>query len=140
MKSEEEWSTRALELLREEGALRVRVGEVLYGLLTFEVRAAMQLGHEMADARAEEIAARFEACDRDCAFKFTNYPGAAAIARAFISKPEPKNREQVLEEALREVLGGGCSCEMYRTVPPMHEHNEHCSVEIARRALEWKPS
>lgn len=61
--------------------------------------AALQLGQEMADARAEEIAKRFEL---GLALSMPDRNYAARTARSFVS--HRKTREEVLEEALKEIV------------------------------------
>jgi hypothetical protein len=64
---------------------------------------AIQLGREMADERAEEIARLCEARQTDTGSAWDLCQGiAAALARSTITKP--KTREQVLEDAAREAL------------------------------------
>jgi len=86
-----------------------------------------------ADARAEEIAWNIQkrllpsgySIEAACAW-YLGTNAAADIARATITKP--KTREQVLEEALREIQAGANPDKMH----------ESYLGEVARRALEWK--
>ena len=64
------------------------------------------------------------------------------VCDAHITYPErhtcpvkPKTREQVLEEALKEIH---CFCEDYGSLG-RPGHWRGCAFEIARSALEWKP-
>lgn len=97
--------------------------------------AALKLGQEMADARAEEIAQMIASFS----LKDTHAPtraelaecvlaAAAKIARSFIAKP--KTREQVLEEALREIEP--------LTTNETWQQEAIRKSDVARRALEWK--
>lgn len=104
------WEKRARELVSAKG----KDARNFEWVPAPAVEAMLKLGHEMADARAEEIAARCEGV-------------AASIARAFISKP--KTREQVLEEALRRIADDAMKDNVFGDG----------KREIARQALEWKP-
>jgi hypothetical protein len=121
--SVKDWEARALELL--PGPFRTTDGAR---------KAMLQLGHEMADARAKEIAQTLDS------FGSVPLSGrcAADIARSTITPP--KTRELALEEALRYILAGP------NFVHPGYDeafHRSWCSlcrsVDDARRALEWKP-
>lgn len=97
---------------------------------------------EAADERAEEIA---KACEQSVDNQQRASAGwsmeeaewrqglrqGASIARSTIQKP--KTREQVLEEALREIDDFGKE----RTAAALASMKN--PYEIARRALEWKP-
>lgn len=73
---------------------------------------------------AEEIAQLFEGISRNQPYAGDLREWGAQLARSTIQNP--KTREQVLEEALRQIRAGtDCA-----GTPP---------YEIARRALEWKP-
>ena len=121
-----DWEKRARELLVEKR--RQHDDHVPYADWPV-VEMALQLGREMADERAEEIARRIEISGvshpTDKEWTLTSVwtrcvERTADIARSTIQKP--KTRERVLEEALREI------------------HNSHASqfcADIARRALEW---
>jgi hypothetical protein len=109
--SEKDWEKRAREIIPGMGQVSVpldKFGELFVG-------AALKLGGEMADARAEEIA---HACARHADL------WAADVALATITKP--KTREQVLEEALREIVDGDT-------------WTISCATAVARKALDWKP-
>lgn len=106
---------------------------------------ALQLAREMADARAEEIAGWLRLLhhsrpelegDRE---QYALLTAAKDIERRYCKKP--KTREQVLEEALREIDGlvevpypsPQCCLEEYR------QAGWEACRGVARRALEWKP-
>ena len=89
-----------------------------------------------ADERAEEIAKR---CEQRSMFDEHINGGeawvyAAKLARSTI-RSAPKTREQVLEEALREVV----SVAAVASNPSTGDHLLRDATAIARRALEWKP-
>ena len=96
------------------------------------VELALQLGQEMADARAEEIAQAIEGykllgcmgCPYQSAAK-----DAAQIARLTIKSQQKKTREEVLEEALKEIALGYRDSEWHNKETPR-------LVGLARRALE----
>ena len=134
-----DWELRARELI----GVHWHVGES-YEQSMKEANSiwcyALQLGNEMADARAEEIALRCERVSREPELQYPELTSdnaryamckAAQIARSFISKkPEPKTREQVLEDALREIE---------KPSPFEGSWNELLRKrELALRALEWK--
>lgn len=194
MKTDKEWEARARELgLHDEM-------HVPGAFLQSQVLLALQLGREMADERAEEIARRI--VDGLLPGHPNNYVDATAraarIARSTIMKPkdpekftelfvddarglpplvsdeasiraderrlvtkeildrlladgsglgwslrmtggEPKTREQVLEEALRQ-LSSDCSCGTANRHGMEAEcHATSCCRLVARHALEWKP-
>lgn len=115
-----DWKKRARELFFDMDALVIGGPD-----------AILQLGQEMADARAEEIARavleyKLMGC-LTCPHQAAS-ADAARIARSFISKK--KTREEVLEEALKEISSLPCN---YANPP------EPRSVCIAKRALDWKP-
>jgi hypothetical protein len=123
----------------DDGKWMKRAQELLYPSLGME-RAwsnALQLGREMADARAEEIALLLEKEATEVVFDLPAwevvgakvYRLAARFARSTITKP--KTREQVLEEALREIEP--------LTTNETWQQEAIRKSDIARRALEWKP-
>lgn len=108
MASEPDWEKKAKAYMR--WCFSGPTGDASEGV----VLAALRLGREMADARAEEIAKAIEAkrMARPHQAYFSGYEGqhnadmdrCANIARSFIfKKPESKAREQALEEALWEL-------------------------------------
>ena len=86
-----DWKKRAEEILRTHG--------YSVDLLHNVYLAMLQLGQEMADARAEEIARAFERRDMNTRETSITLLEATQTARSFIS--HKKTREEVLEEALR---------------------------------------
>lgn len=115
-------------------------------------RVALQLGQEMADARAEEIAKRLdEASNAEPYHKAAEanaYTNAARIARSFISKPEPLSgvdRERLMrgewpkgetadEAAIRADEREKCAQELLRSFG--HSLYCVCAGCHARRVLE----
>lgn len=128
MKTDKEWLERARELLRRSDNFISHTTEQM----------ALQLGLEMADGRAEEIARLCEHYLSDAeSIRGTTSVGAAPglrsaanLARSTITPKRPKTREQVLEGALLEVLKID-ACRQNATVSQ--------ESQIARRALEWTP-
>lgn len=123
--SEVNWEKRARELI---------VGPDIPSpgyTVEYTRQMALQLGREMADARAEEIAKAIEASPRpyDFRWQFERFK-ALDIARSFLSKP--KTREQVLEEALRYYAGKHLNAGNIFA-------EETSPGEVARRALDWRP-
>jgi hypothetical protein len=170
--SEHDWEKRAKEIL--QGLWRN--GHTHHGAW---IEAALQLGREMSDARAEdferdmvaispyehgpiaracaaiarsfiskskpdplgmqktgvdmETEARIRADERENVFarlEKLGYEGAAERMRREFAPPKPKTREQILEEALRELE------EEYFA----NEGDEYTVKRIARNALEWTSS
>lgn len=127
MKTDKEWESRARELLSRDfdWCPPKNVHDDI-------VKAALKLGREMADARAEEIAREIEADSSWCPHPWCESAATclACLTRKTIVERtrkaiKPKTREQVLEEAL---------CEIERmTLPGEAKHT------VARRALEWTP-
>ena len=120
------WEERAKELL-----FNVCEGPVCN---SFVPPVMVKLGREMSDARAEEIAVKCEtfrddhlrAVARGSKLSDGLVMGlerGAFLARLSIAKP--KTREQVLEEALKEI----------RRLTALGD-----AAGIARRALEWRPT
>lgn len=99
------------------------------------IRAMLDLGREMADERAEEIAKRCEFWKADAesitgttsVAHISGLGVAAAIARSTISKP--KTRERILEEALESIA----------RLAESHDDFCICDGCRAQRALDWKP-
>lgn len=135
-----DWEKRAREL----------VPCCIHGSLN-SIDGALQLGREMADARAEEIAKQCDdrednipgkvppvgATERQPYFEGSRHAwrAAASLARSTISKP--KTREQVLEDALLKTAVT-CNCSQ-RGASIGSVHLVDCPYEIKRRALEWAP-
>ena len=104
-----DWKKRAENLMPRVIGFVSRVGSMETAEVAHAevVRVALQLGQEMADARAEEIAKMLsvradefeEEPDFERRFLVGELRAAAIFIRNTISKP--KTREQVLEEALR---------------------------------------
>jgi hypothetical protein len=55
-------------------------------------------------------------------------------ATVTVTRKPPKTREQVLEEALREI-----PCSERHCIEEQDSHVPGCAKRIARRALQWKP-
>jgi hypothetical protein len=190
VKSGQDWEERARELTKAPPEGWLRTDERL-------VKAALQLGREMADARADLIAKGCDGMAKNCTRpadicawetaaayasstikepqaasvvqstqqteaairadernkvaeeiarkldeRSAYLPGrlmkeeiafgeAAAIVRSFIAKPDPTSREQVLEEALREIENA--------PIGKLDGQEAIYQRDIARRALGWTP-
>lgn len=120
-----DWKKRAQELFRGNSVWSDGRRSEVVDLDFYAIPIALQLGQEMADARAEEIAKSIEEYKLlgciGCPYQSAR-ADAAMLARSTISKK--KTREQALEEALLEIA----------------RHNDHHSlgdklIQIARDAL-----
>lgn len=110
------------------------------------VKSALQLGAEMADERERRVLSDAEILERArdiyCSGDpmRTNPLVESCLMLRINDLRKPKTREQILEEALREIgsSGNGCSCRAGDSAN-MDEHTVRCSWRIARRALEQRP-
>ncbi len=119
---EVDWEARATEIWRAECKPVFPKAAIHEDYL----RSMLQLGREMADARAEEIAQAITAglpkvwfAGNGDGHRIDGMYAAASIARSTITKP--KTREQVLDAALRAAMSG------------------QLTKDAIRKALEWKP-
>lgn len=128
----------ALQLGQE---MQAEAREILYEKivsLEMKVEALEELRTKAADVRAEEIAKAIEALRGDHGAEQRGWiiglRDAARLARSMGAKKQ--TREDVLEEALRQI---GCSCgmtEKYRRPIDDIVHAVDCTYYVARRALE----
>jgi hypothetical protein len=128
MRSDADWLKRAEELsLRGFPAGGTSFGDFFHWAQDDGVENALQLGREMADERAEEIALDMEGKN----YRTMSSDEAAHYARSTITPPKPKTREEVLEAALHVIASPNPqSC----CILPCY-----CSMHQAQRALAWKP-
>jgi hypothetical protein len=137
-----DWEKRVQELFGPE-----RIEEFNGGPMTDWRKKALQLGREMADERAEEIARLAEKSATDESFaagagspdrgREYGYRVAATFARSFIYKK--RTREEVLEDALRKKVLEDALRKIEGLGPYSVPFDDSTTPKgIAKRALEWK--
>ena len=112
---DDRWDARALELFP-----KLEKNEYVIGSMDVWRDRALQLGREMADARAEEIAKRIDLVNVYSTVGRTTEELCAAIARGFISKPaeaapEPGSIENPLP------YGHAMSAGQHEKLPPTYD-------------------